>query len=233
MWGSFLIKKDNCKNLTKWILLAHHVQRLTCILQDLWKLSKVGIYFETSHDAFKSYSCHWVLWLLGYRFHGSISSIIWFFFFFLIKCKKYIISKRARQACNTSWEPAENQKMYKRTIREWHPQWNRNWKSAKYKLKTEKRKNELPRTYKASYMQESHPKNQKPLALSDDRGRNNTTADGAQSQTEQTKQKKAKGMPPSDERDMPSRGQQTKKQQYCHHLTNQEQTHTIKAGITK
>ena len=47
------------------------------------------------------------------------------FFFFLIKCKKYIISKRARQACNTSWEPAENQKMHKRTIRERHPQRNR------------------------------------------------------------------------------------------------------------
>ena len=74
MWGSFLIKKDHCKNLTKWILLAHHVQGLTCILQDLWKLSKVGIYFKTSHDAFKSYSCQWDLWLLGYRFHGSISS---------------------------------------------------------------------------------------------------------------------------------------------------------------
>ena len=78
MWGSFLIKKDNCKNLTKWILLAHHVQGLTYILQDLWKLSKVGIYFKRSHDAFKSYSCHWDLWLLRYRFHGSISSIIWF-----------------------------------------------------------------------------------------------------------------------------------------------------------
>jgi hypothetical protein len=26
MWGSFIIKEDNCKNLTKWILLAHHVQ---------------------------------------------------------------------------------------------------------------------------------------------------------------------------------------------------------------
>ena len=58
--------------------MAHHVQGLTCILQDLWKLSKVGIYFKTSHDAFNSYSCHWNLWLLGYRFHGSISSIIWF-----------------------------------------------------------------------------------------------------------------------------------------------------------
>jgi len=78
MWGSFLIKKDHCKNLTKWILLTHHVQGLTCILQDLWKLSKVGIYFKISHDAFKSYSCHWDLWLLRYRFHGSISSIIWF-----------------------------------------------------------------------------------------------------------------------------------------------------------
>jgi hypothetical protein len=66
------------KNLTKWILLAHHVQGLTCILQDLWKLSKVGIYFKMSHDAFKSYSYHWDIWLLGYRFHGSISSIIWF-----------------------------------------------------------------------------------------------------------------------------------------------------------
>jgi len=82
MWGSFLIKKDNCKNLTKWILLTHNVQGLTCILQDLWKLSKVRIYFKTSQDAFKSYSCHWDLWLLGYRFHGSISSIIWFLFFF-------------------------------------------------------------------------------------------------------------------------------------------------------
>ena len=69
---------SRCKNLTKWILLAHHVQGLTCILQYLWKLSKVGIYFKTSHDAFKSYSCHWDLWLLGYRFHESISSIIWF-----------------------------------------------------------------------------------------------------------------------------------------------------------
>ena len=78
MWGSFLIKKDNCENLTKWILLGHHVQGLTCILQNLWKLSKVGIYFKTSHNAFKSYSCHWDLWLVGYRFHGSISSIIWF-----------------------------------------------------------------------------------------------------------------------------------------------------------
>ena len=29
-------------------------------------------------------------------------------FFFLIKCKKYIKSKRARQACNTSWKPAVN-----------------------------------------------------------------------------------------------------------------------------
>jgi len=66
MWGSFFIKKDNCKNLTKWILLAHHVQGLTCIMQNLWKLSKVGIYFKTSHDVFKSYSCHWDLWLLGY-----------------------------------------------------------------------------------------------------------------------------------------------------------------------
>ena len=66
------------KNLTKWILLAHHVQGLTCILQDLWKLSKVGIYFKMSHDAFKSYSYLWDIWLLGYRFHGSISSIIWF-----------------------------------------------------------------------------------------------------------------------------------------------------------
>jgi hypothetical protein len=32
---SFLIKKDNCKNLTKWILLAQNIQGLTCILQDL------------------------------------------------------------------------------------------------------------------------------------------------------------------------------------------------------
>jgi hypothetical protein len=94
MWGSFLIKTDNCKNLTKWILLAHHVQGHACILQDLWKLSKVVIYFKTSHDAFKSYSCHWDLWLLGYRFHGSISSIIWFLFFF-IKCKNCIDQKEA------------------------------------------------------------------------------------------------------------------------------------------
>ena len=80
MWGSFLIKEDNCKNLTMWILLAHHVQGHTCILQNLWKLSKVEIYFKTSHDTFKSYSCHWDIWLLGYRFHGSISSIIWFLY---------------------------------------------------------------------------------------------------------------------------------------------------------
>jgi len=31
----FSSKNDDCKNLTKWILLAHHVQRLTCILQNL------------------------------------------------------------------------------------------------------------------------------------------------------------------------------------------------------
>ena len=78
MWGSFFIKEDDCKNLTMWILSAHHLQGHTCILQNLWKLSKVRIYFKTSHDAFKSYSCYWNLWLLGYRFHGSISSIIWF-----------------------------------------------------------------------------------------------------------------------------------------------------------
>ena len=27
MWGSFLVKRDNYKNLTKWILLPYHVQR--------------------------------------------------------------------------------------------------------------------------------------------------------------------------------------------------------------
>jgi len=35
MWGSFFIKENNCKNLTMWILLAHHVQRHACILQNL------------------------------------------------------------------------------------------------------------------------------------------------------------------------------------------------------
>jgi hypothetical protein len=35
MWGSFLIKEDNYKNLTIWILLAHHVQGHTYILQNL------------------------------------------------------------------------------------------------------------------------------------------------------------------------------------------------------
>ena len=29
MWESILIKKDDCKNLTKWILLAHHVLKDT------------------------------------------------------------------------------------------------------------------------------------------------------------------------------------------------------------
>jgi hypothetical protein len=37
-----------------------------------------------------------------------IRRALFFFIFFLIKCKKYIKSKRARQACNTSWKPAEN-----------------------------------------------------------------------------------------------------------------------------
>jgi hypothetical protein len=31
----FSSKKDDCKNLTIWILLAHHVQRHTCVLQSL------------------------------------------------------------------------------------------------------------------------------------------------------------------------------------------------------
>ena len=31
----FSSKKNDCKNLTKWILLAHHVQGLICILQNL------------------------------------------------------------------------------------------------------------------------------------------------------------------------------------------------------
>ena len=79
MWRSFLIKEDNCKNLTMRILLAHHVQGHACILHNLWKLSKVRIYFKMSHDAFKSYSCHQKFLLLGYRFHRSISSVIWFF----------------------------------------------------------------------------------------------------------------------------------------------------------
>ena len=42
MWGSFLVKKNDCKNLTKWILLAHHVQGLLCILQTCENYQKVG-----------------------------------------------------------------------------------------------------------------------------------------------------------------------------------------------
>jgi len=33
--GSFLIEEDDCKNLTMWILLTHHIQRHTCVLQSL------------------------------------------------------------------------------------------------------------------------------------------------------------------------------------------------------
>ena len=63
MWGSFLIKEDNCKNLTMWILLAHHVQGHACILQNLWKLSK-SWYWS------KNFSTPFISWKLRSRWSG-------------------------------------------------------------------------------------------------------------------------------------------------------------------
>jgi hypothetical protein len=42
MRGSFLIKKDPCENLTKWILLAHHVQGLTAFCKTCENCQKLG-----------------------------------------------------------------------------------------------------------------------------------------------------------------------------------------------
>jgi ribosomal protein S27AE len=42
MWESFLVKKDDCKNLTMWILLAHHVQRHTCVCKACENCQKSG-----------------------------------------------------------------------------------------------------------------------------------------------------------------------------------------------
>ena len=52
----------------------------------------------------------------GIDFMGPFPPSFGFFFFFLIKFKKYIISKRARQACNTRWEPAEIRKCTKEQL---------------------------------------------------------------------------------------------------------------------
>jgi len=49
--GHFSTKKDYCKILTMQILLTHHFQGHTFILQNLWKLSEVRIHFKTSYDA--------------------------------------------------------------------------------------------------------------------------------------------------------------------------------------
>jgi hypothetical protein len=42
MWESFLVKKDDCKNLTIWILLAHHIQRHTCVYKACENYQKSG-----------------------------------------------------------------------------------------------------------------------------------------------------------------------------------------------
>ena len=75
--GYFGPHKNLRESLTKWVLLAHFIQRLFPCLQVMCKLSKNWKDFEARHDALKPDSRSRNFLCLGYRFYGTIFKFIW------------------------------------------------------------------------------------------------------------------------------------------------------------
>ena len=65
------LPQDYREGSTKWVLLAHFVQRLIPFLQVMCKLSEDWENFKKRHDAPKPDPESWNFWCLGYRLHGT------------------------------------------------------------------------------------------------------------------------------------------------------------------
>ena len=72
MWRTLRSPQDCREGSTKWVLLAHFVQRLIPFLQVMRKLSEDWKIFKKRHDAPEPDPESWNFWCLGYRLHGTI-----------------------------------------------------------------------------------------------------------------------------------------------------------------